>query len=86
VKNISILRLYKPDSPDINVRNSQPFFYGISIRPSAVVEFDASDLENIKVFKVYKLDDPDDPLIGTFSMAANEQSIIHLLVNPETGT
>jgi hypothetical protein len=80
-----VVGLYKPDAFDISARNNPPFFYGISIRPSAIVEFEASDLENIKIFKVYKLDDPLDPLIGTFSMAANQQSIIHLLVNPETG-
>jgi hypothetical protein len=44
-----------------------------------------SDLENVKVNKVFKLDDPLDPYVGTYSVAANKLYVLHLLVDQETG-
>ena len=63
----------------------EPYFYALSSRPPAVVEFDMSDFENVNVRKIFYVEDPGDRFVGTTSVSINKNYILHLLHNPDTG-
>lgn len=61
------------------------FFYGVRYKPPEIVEYDMSDLLNIRMFKKYTLvDNRKDPLVGTRFMAVNKNFVLHMLTDPET--
>jgi hypothetical protein len=64
---------------------NESFFFGLSVSPPGIFEFDMSDPDNVQVFKVYRLQDDRERLVGQYSLAVSHQKIAHLLVNPLTG-
>jgi hypothetical protein len=75
--NIKIKRLFKSD-------NEENYFYGISSRPPAIVEFDMNDIDNIIVSTTYNVDYDDSKYYGELYAQANKNFILHLLTNPDT--
>ena len=67
------------------MQNLEHSFFGICSRPPTVMEYDMSNLDNVNVRKIFLVDDPEDPYIGTQLAAANKNYVLHLLWNPESG-
>lgn len=64
---------------------NETFFFGLSISPPGIFEFVMTDPDNVQVFKIYRMDDDKERLIGQYSLAMSHQKIAHLLINPLTG-
>jgi hypothetical protein len=62
------------------------YFYGIATYPAAIVEFDMTDPDNVIVNKIFTVDSNLITRFGHKSMAVNNNYLLHLLEDPETGT
>lgn len=61
------------------------YFYGIAISPPAIVEFDMSDPDNVIINKIFTVSSNLITQFGHKSMAVNNNYILHLLEDPESG-
>lgn len=61
----------------------EPYFYGVSTRPPGIVEFDMQDIDNVKIRKLYIVEDKFDRFVGTHNIAVNENYIMALVINPD---
>ena len=80
-----ISSFYKTSTSSLTKYKEELFFWGLSSRPPAIVEFDMTDLDNIIVNKIFMVYYNYDPYIGQNSMAVNKNYVLHLLVNPDNG-
>jgi hypothetical protein len=53
IKDYCMTSLHKSTFPSTDELSLEPFFYGISTRPTGIVELDFYDVENVKVRKLF---------------------------------
>ena len=61
------------------------YFYGIASYPPAIVEYDMTDPENVIINKIYTVENTPLKRFGHKSMAVNNNYLLHLLEEPDTG-
>jgi hypothetical protein len=61
------------------------YFYGIATYPAAIVEFDMNDPDNVIINKIFTVDNTPLKRFGHKSMAVNNNYLLHLLEDPDTG-
>jgi hypothetical protein len=61
------------------------YFYGIAVYPPAIVEFDMTDPDNVIVNKIFTVSSSLINRFGHKSMAVNNNYILHLLEDPDSG-
>lgn len=52
--------------PIVDSEMQDEYFFGISARPSAIIEYRHNDLDNVIASKVYMVSYNNDPYIGEF--------------------
>lgn len=61
------------------------YFYGIASYPAAIVEYDMTDPDNVLINKIFTVENTPFKRFGHKSMAVNNNYLLHLLEDADTG-